>query len=235
LTESGPETDRRSSRFHRALTPSQHGRGLLDAVRGRRDKLIMLDFDGVIADSLDDQTRAFVSTLSAHGIHELATQAVFLDLTEGNWFDAAAAAGLPPQVLLDVEEAFVAAPCPELFPGMPEVIERLAEAYPVVVITSSRTAAVEAILDAHAVRGVAQVLGGDVETSKVKKIRSVRRRHGDGVPAWYVCDTVGDVVEARTAGATPVGVTWGWHGEERLLRADPERLVHRPADLLELF
>jgi phosphoglycolate phosphatase len=69
----------------------------------------------------------------------------------------------------------------------------------------------------------------------VKKIGSVRQRHGHRVPAWYVCDTVGDVVEARAAGVTTVGVAWGWHGEERLLRARPDVMARRPGDLLELF
>jgi len=204
-------------------------------VRGRHDKLIMFDFDGVIADSLRDQSRAFVSTLHAHGLDALATPSTFLDFTEHNWFAAVAAAGLPREVVREVEDAFTAAPSPELFPEMAQVVERLGAAHPVFVVTSSRTADVEAILDAHGVRGVTEVLGGDVEPSKTRKIRAVRRRFGEDVPAWYVCDTVGDVHEARAAGAVTVGVAWGWHGEERLLRASPDVMARRPSDLLDLF
>ena len=200
-----------------------------------QSKLIMFDFDGVIADSLDEQCRACVETLRARGFHDLATRAQFLDFTEVNWFAALVAAGVPADVREELEDAFGAAPSPELFPGMAAVIERLAGAHPVVVITSSRTSVVEGILAERGVRGVGEVLGGEQEASKTRKIRAVRRRFGDDMPAWYVCDTVGDVLEAQAAGVGTVGVAWGWHGEERLRRVNPDRMAHAPSDLLELF
>ena len=195
----------------------------------------MFDFDGVIADSLDDQSRAFVETLRARGLDDLATRARFLDFTETNWFEALAAAGVPEDVRGELEDAFGAAPSPDLFPDMAAVIERLAAAHPVFVITSSRTRVVEGILAEHGVRGVVAVLGGDNEASKTRKIRSVRRRFGHETPAWYVCDTVGDVLEARAAGVGTVGVAWGWHGEDRLARVAPDHMAHAPCDLLDLF
>jgi phosphoglycolate phosphatase len=201
----------------------------------RQDELIMFDFDGVIADSLADQSSAFVDTLHAHGLDELATASTFLELTESNWFEALATAEVPGHVVRELEDAFVAAPDPPLFPGMAEVLERLAATHRVVVITSSRTSAVEGILDAHGVSGVTRVIGGDQEPSKTRKIRSVRREYGESLAAWYVCDTVGDVREARAAGVTTVGVAWGWHGEERLLGAGPDHIARRPSDLLDLF
>jgi len=96
----------------------------------------MFDFDGVIVDSLDDQCRAFVETLQANGLEHLATQACFLDFTETNWFEALAEAGVPEGVVAEIEDAFGAAPSPELSPRMAEVIGRLGAAHPVVVITS---------------------------------------------------------------------------------------------------
>jgi len=200
-----------------------------------RDKLIMFDFDGVIADSLRDQSRAFVEVLRARGFTDLATPARFLDFTEDNWFAALAQAGVPGDVVEELEDAFGAAPSPDLFPEMADVIQRLAAAHPVVVITSSRTSVVEGILAEHGVRGVSAVLGGEQEASKTRKINAVRRRFGESLPAWYVCDTTGDVHEAREAGARTVGVAWGWHGEERLLHAAPDHIAHAPGDLLDLF
>jgi phosphoglycolate phosphatase len=194
----------------------------------------MFDFDGVIADSLDDQCRAFVETLRANGLEHLATPARFLDFTETNWFEALAEAGVPEDVVAEIEEAFGAAPSPELFPSMAEIVGHLSAAHPVIVITSSRTEVVERILDEHGVH-VAEVLGGEQEASKTRKIRSVRRRFGESLAAWYICDTVGDVLEAKAAGATTVGVAWGWHGEERLLRAEPDLIARTPRDLLDLF
>ncbi len=201
----------------------------------RSRKLVMFDFDGVIADSWCGQKAAFVGALEAHGLHDFATSATFRDLLESNWFAALAESGVPDRVVADIEQAFVEGPTPELFPGMADVIERLSRAHPVVVITSSDTADVERILGERQVRGVAEVIGGDVEPSKTLKIEAARRRYGEHLEPWYVCDTVGDVAEARAAGAAVVGACWGWHGEERLLHAEPDRMARHPSELLDLL
>jgi phosphoglycolate phosphatase len=198
-------------------------------------KLVMFDFDGVIADSWCGQKSAFVGALQAHGLHDFATSGTFRDMLESNWFEALSESGVPAHVITDIERAFDAGPTPELFPGMADVIERLSRAHPVVVITSSDTAHVERILEQHQVRGVAEVIGGDVEPSKTLKIEAARRRYGESLEPWYVCDTVGDVAEARAAGAAVVGASWGWHGEERLLHAGPDRMARHPSELLDLL
>ena len=195
----------------------------------------MFDFDGVIADSLDEQSRAFVDTLRSHGLDELATPATFLDFTESNWFEALDGAGLPDAVVAEIEDAFGAIPSPtssRRWPASSSASRRSTpwSSSPRAVPPTSRPSC-----DHHGVTGVTEVVGGDVEPSKTRKIRSARRRYGESREAWYVCDTVGDVHEARDAGAATVGVAWGWHGEERLLSAAPDLMARRPIDLLDLF
>jgi phosphoglycolate phosphatase len=195
----------------------------------------MFDFDGVIADSFAGQSGAFVQTLAGRGLDHLATPERFLDLLESNWFAALEAAGVPADLRDELEDSFGDLPSPELFPGMAAVVERLAEAHTIIVITASRTGDVRRVLEHHRVRGVAEVIGGDQEESKTSRIRAARRRFGPDRPTWYVGDTVGDILEAREAGVGTVGAGWGWHGAERLRRAGPDRLVREPRDLLELF
>ena len=195
----------------------------------------MFDFDGVIADSLSLQSRAFVDTMTEHGLHHLATPEQFVDFLEDNWFAALEAAGVPREAATQVDDSIGELPSPELFPGMAAVLERLAAAHTVVVITSSRTDQVERVLEERGVAGVTEVIGADKDESKTRRIRDARSRFGPGRPAWYVGDTVGDMVEAREAGVRTVGAAWGWHGPERLGRVHPDRLAHEPQDLLDLF
>jgi phosphoglycolate phosphatase len=195
----------------------------------------MLDCDGVIVDSLDDQCQACIATLQAQGLAEFATREQFLAFTDSNWYEALSTAGVPDEVVEALDEAFAATPRPDLFPQMAEVIECLAEDNQVVVITSSNTSVVERVLEEHGVRGVTEVVGGDQEESKTRKIASARRRYGGSLPAWYVGDTVGDILEARAAGVGTIGAAWGWHGEERLRSARPDVIARRPRDLLDLF
>ena len=195
----------------------------------------MFDFDGVIADSLSLQSRAFVDTMTEHGLHHLATPEQFVDFLEDNWFAALAAAGVPRKAATQVDDSIGELPSPELFPGMAAVLERLAAAHTIVVITSSRTDQVERVLEEHGVAGVTEVIGADQDESKTRRIKAAQRRFGPGRPAWYVGDTVGDMLEAREAGVCTVGAAWGWHGPERLGRTRPDRLAHEPQDLLDLF
>jgi transposase len=60
---------------------------------------------------------------------------------------------VPSEVVADVDQAFGDGPTPEFFPGMDVVIERLAQAYPVIVVTSSSTADVRRVLRERGVRG----------------------------------------------------------------------------------
>ena len=77
--------------------------------------------------------------------------------------------------------------------------------------------------------------GAETARSKVEKIHALRERFPDQDVYWYVGDTAGDVREAREAGATPLGVAWGWHEPEMLLEAGAERIAATPAELLTIL
>lgn len=188
----------------------------------------MFDYDGVIADSWCGQKPVFVDAMRAHGMHDHTTSAVFRDIMDSSWFEGLSEAGVPAHVLTEMEQAW-GDQTPEPFPGMPEVIERLAQAHVVLVITSAGTDDVRRVLRD---RGVTDVIGSDIEPSKTRKIQDACERCGGHLEPWYVCDTAGDVVEAKEAGAAVVGTAWGWHGEERLLGADPDWIAQDPLELL---
>jgi phosphoglycolate phosphatase len=203
------------------------------------DRVIMFDYDGVIADSLEVFSSAGAAAFRAAGYPQYATPESVVAFHEQNWFDALAAAGIPDATALEIEDAIGLA-CRtstdlQPFPGMREAIAQLANENTVIIITSSGSAIVEAFLSDHGITGITRVMGFDVDTSKVRKIGLVKAEHGDAAEYWYVGDTVGDMDEARRAGVRSVAVTWGWHSAERLAEAAPDRLVHEPADLVELF
>lgn len=201
--------------------------------------LIILDFDGVVADSLEEFSNIFSSVCHDLGYMALTSREAFLKLFDGNAVFALMRRGftikrlkqLGAQFAKQIEEANLRI---QPFKGMPEVVTSLARLHPVYVITSNNTPTILNFLRRHAIEGILDVMGADKEASKVKKIRDVMKRHPCCRP-YYIGDTTGDMREARRAGAVPVAVSWGFHSVERLKKGRPDVIVDSPESLKELF
>lgn len=202
-------------------------------------KLILFDFDGVIANSFDVFFREFTSACTEMGFDRLNSKEAFLNLFEGNLLFNVIKAGFPPWKLRELFNRFqprIAKANDSVFPfvGIREMLSRLSAEHPVYIISSNLTEAVQRFLIREGISGIQDVLGADVETSKVKKIKRVWKKHPRAM-AYYIGDTSGDVYEGKEAGAITIAVTWGWHEKERLTKARPHFLVHTPGELEELI
>ncbi|MBI2434690.1 MAG: HAD hydrolase-like protein [Candidatus Hydrogenedentes bacterium] len=202
-------------------------------------KLVLFDFDGVVADSFQVFYEEFSAVLLQLGHTRLASREAILKLFESNIITGLIKAGFPFYRLKQLAREFapraVATRAKILpFAGMPELLTTFSRRFPVYVVTSNLSEATRSFLERHAVEGVRDVLGADHESSKVKKIRQIRAKHPDH-DAYYIGDTKGDMLEAAAAGAAPVAVTWGWHSEEVLREGAPRHVVHSPAELEALF
>lgn len=199
--------------------------------------LIMFDFDGVIADSLNVMHGATVKALRDHGLGHLASDDLVPRLVESNWFEGLRRMGVPAQVAAEMDDLIagsVAAGEVEPYDGIREVIADLAERHSVVIVTSNRSDIVADFLARWDFTGIGEVLGGDKGKSKVPKLRgAVSRYPHDG--AFFIGDSIGDIDEGRAAGVATVAVTWGWHPEQLLLASSPDLVAHSPQELLELL
>jgi phosphoglycolate phosphatase len=200
----------------------------------------MFDFDGVIVDSIDIFTSAFLEACNAVGLQGFSRPEDLLTVMEDNYYAGMRARGVTDaqntEVLARLGAALVRArPWLKPFPLMPQVLDELADVRTVVIVTSSPNEVVGGWLRAHDVRGVAEVAGAETARSKVEKIHLLQERFPAQDVYWYVGDTAGDVREAREAGATPVGVAWGWHEPQLLHEAGAERIAATPAELLTIL
>jgi len=198
--------------------------------------LVLFDYDGVLVDSLDYFLDAFLEACHEHGCRQVRTRDDFLALFDINFYDGMARAGLTGKLRDAVfqgmaERLKAKAGKYSFFPGIPEALRALAEFADIFVISSNGSDVVREFLDVHNLSLYREVLGGDKDTSKVRKIHAVTRRH-PGVKAIYVGDTTGDIQEAREAGVVAVGAGWGWHGSARLAKLRPDHLLQAPADLV---
>lgn len=203
------------------------------------EKLLLFDFDGVIANSFEVFFNEFTSACFEMGFDRLNSKKAFLDLFEGNLVFNVIKAGFPPWKLKELFHRFQprissANERVSAFDGVCEVITNLSSVYPVYIISSNLTEAVQRFILREGLEGVRGVLGADVETSKVRKIKRIWKQHPK-MKAYYIGDTSGDVYEGKEAGAITIGVTWGWHEQERLIKAGPHFLVHTPKELEHLL
>jgi phosphoglycolate phosphatase len=200
----------------------------------------MFDHDGVLVDSLNVFTAAFAAACRAHGHAEIAGRAQVVELFDDNVYDSMAALGMGRDVIRAVidDTAAVLAVSPDLHPfaGVPELLAGLAARFDVVVITSNAGGVVRDFLVRERLDGfVSDVLGVEVDVSKVRKIAAVMARYPDRPRSCYVGDTRGDMLEGARAGATPLGAGWGWHGAAALREAGAAYVAATPAELLAYF
>jgi phosphoglycolate phosphatase len=197
--------------------------------------VLLFDFDGVIANSLDVYFAEFTAVCTEMGYRRLNSREAFLKLFEGNALRRLLWAGFPlwrlrrlaeyfrPRISRAMERVYP-------FPNVVRVINDLAARVPVYVITSNSHNLVSAFLERHGIASPRDILGADHAGSKVRKIRRIMRQH-PGCTAFYIGDTKGDMLEAHRAGVVPIAVTWGWHPVEKLREGAPDHIVDSPSAL----
>ena len=200
----------------------------------------MFDFDGVIVDSLDVFSTAFLDACTAAGVPGFTTTDDLLAVMEDNFYAGMRARGVDDARVAEVlrrlgERADPRAP---LAQAVPAGARRCSRTWPTRAPSSSSPPARRRSWRAGCGRtrstGVAEVAGAETARSKVEKIHALQARFPGQEVYWYVGDTAGDIREAREAGVTPLGVSWGWHEPELLMEAGAERVAFSPAELLTI-
>jgi len=200
----------------------------------------MFDYDGVIVDSLDIFATTFLEASRACGYTGIKTHEQVVSLFDGNFFETLVHLGLSAhkidEILGDAHNRKVRKYLAKVKPfhGIHESLKIISSRNVLTVITSNDSQLVWQFLEKENIACFDDIVGADKERSKMKKIQKTMERYPD-LPAFYVGDTKGDMIEGRQAGAVTVAVTWGWHGVEKLAEGTPDHMVHTPAELAKLF
>ena len=201
--------------------------------------LVMFDYDGVIVDSLEVFTSRFTQACRENGFKEVNAPKDVLSLFEGNVYETMMKRGLDESTIDKILERYEALQGEqladlELFNGIGEALQRISEKHQVYVITSNLSSATIRVLNQNGIECFKDVIGAEKEKSKIKKIYNTIVLH-PGVPAYYVGDTKGDMIEGKKAGAQTIGVTWGWHTPQKIKEGSPDYLVTTPEELADLL
>ena len=113
------------------------------------------------------------------------------------------------------------------------LVKRLTEESMLAIVSSSPSEAIGKIIERESVSGCfTDIMGSDIHTSKVVKIRMLLEKYGKyNRETIFVTDTVGDIKEAHECGVSTIAVTWGFHERERLEKMQPFAIVDTVPEL----
>lgn len=191
------------------------------------NKLVILDFDGVIADSWDfcfEIVRIWYPHL---------TEQQYRDAFNGNIRDAS---WRNPDIKMDYYSHYdprLLASKP--FASMPQIIRELARQYRLFIISSTPAPVIREYLRINDMDVFEQVLGYETHKYKDVKLKMILDETGASpLMAVMVTDTLGDILESQKVGVKAIAVMWGFQKRETLLRGNPFATVEHPNELLKI-
>ncbi len=217
---------------------------------------ILFDFDGTLVQTREASWQLFEQTNREFRLN-IDRREQFYALFERNLFQSLKAHCSDAQRFERVKAHFLdllrKQYCPDLIPGVVDVVRPLAARYSLAILSTNTMQAIRRVLEkAGVAHCFAHVFSGEVEPDKSACIRRFVADPSYGFgrrcsPAYHedgglssiqgqevalVSDTVGDIKEAVACGIRAIGVAWGMHSQQQLLQSGAEFVAIWPQELL---
>jgi phosphoglycolate phosphatase len=206
--------------------------------------LIIFDYDGVLADTLDDLILFGQEACNKLRVKHLVTKDDLNNLEIMSFASYGKACEVPEHLVDEFVKiclnffAEKKSP-PAIFKGLSNVVRYLSINHRVAIVTTNSSQNVNTFLLEHGLDGLIHaVFGVDSPGSKAQKIAMARNRlfeDGKQESVFMVGDSLSDVLAAKEASVTSIAVTWGHQSLENLLRGNPDYVVNSPHDLIEVI
>jgi len=206
--------------------------------------LIIFDYDGVLADTLDDLLRFGQEACNKFGIKHNAKRDDLSSLEDMSFASYGRACEVPENLIdefvqICLENFARRKSPPAIFHGLSQVVRRLAIKNTIVVVTTNSTQNVNTFLVGHGLDPCVQaVYGVDIPGSKSQKIARARNRYSADSrqgAVFMVGDSLSDIRAAKETSITSIAVTWGHQNLEHLLRGKPDYIVTSPLELVAVL
>jgi phosphoglycolate phosphatase len=203
--------------------------------------LVIFDYDGVIADSLDTNLKIAAQACQKIGFPAHPSQADIERMTNIAFDDLGRQIGLPENkipkftgIVFDLLAQNTISP--SIFPGIKTVIKKLRRKNYLAVITTNVKIAVNQVLKRGGLyHDIDWVMGAEQTGSKSEKIcQAMAAFKVSSNFTFMIGDAVSDIREAHKAGVNSIAVTWGYHSKEKLLQESPGHMVNAPEDIMAI-
>ena len=204
-------------------------------------KVIIFDFDGTIADTLDALVSIANSLAVEFNYAQIAPEELLIlkNLTSREIFKYS---GIPlfkiPFLLKKVKKELTNK-IPELkpIPGIQEALIELKDnGLRLGIITSNSKGNVKEFLKINNLDNLFEfIYPGIAIFGKNTVINNVlRQKQIETEEVLYVGDETRDIEASRKAHVKVISVTWGFNSEEALMKENPDYLIHHPRELVEV-
>jgi phosphoglycolate phosphatase len=206
--------------------------------------LIIFDFDGVLADTLDDLIQFGQEVCDELDVKHVVKKDDLSNLEVMSFASFGRACEVPENLVDEFVQrclkrfAEKKSP-PAIFNGMSAIVRNFSINNTIAIVTTNSAQNVNAFLVEHGLSGcIHAVYGVDSPGSKAQKISVARNRFSAGAKqesVFMVGDSLSDIRAAKETATTSIAVTWGHQSLEYLLSGDPDHVVNFPRDLIEII
>jgi len=204
-------------------------------------KVIIFDFDGTLADTIDILL-SITNRLSAEFGFKSATKEEIAQLSNLNSWQILQYSGISifkfPLLIRRLKaELHSEVPHIQLFPGIKEVLLELKKrGFQLGIITSNSRENVLGALERNGLQDTFTFIYSGSTFGKHKVINKwlrIENIHTEKVV--YVGDEIRDIDAAKKTGIKVIAVGWGFNSQEALAAKDPDFLIERPYELIEIM
>jgi len=204
-------------------------------------KVIIFDFDGTLADTIDILL-SITNRLSAEFGFKSATKEELAQLSNLNSWQILQYSGISifkfPLLIRRLKgELHSEIPHIQLFPGIKEVLLELKRrGFQLGIITSNSRENVGTSLEKNGLQGIFTFIYSGSTFGKHKVINKwLRTENINPEQVVYVGDEIRDIDAAKKTGIKVIAVGWGFNSQEALAAHNPDFLIERPQELIEIM
>lgn len=203
---------------------------------------LIFDFDGTIADTLDEGLKIYNTLAEQHSLLSVREDEVaeLRHMSIGRLFDhLGISKHRAPKILYQGTKMLKSR-----IASLP-LIQGMAEALPVLrskakhfgILTSNSVDNVSLFLETHRLQEVFTFVSSTSKlTGKARHLKSIQKSYGIRPKEMiYIGDEIRDIRAAKKAGVTVAAVGWGFNSSESLQAEEPDYLLQRPDELAELL
>lgn len=202
--------------------------------------LILFDYDGVLADTLDDLIKFAQIACDQLGVKHLVTKDDLNNLEVMSFSTFGRDCEVPEHLndeFVKISLALFAKKetPPQIFAGISNVIKYFSVNHKMGIVTTNSSQNVHAFLAQHGLTEfIHAVYGVDTSGTKAQKILMAQNHFLEN-KVFMIGDSLSDIRSAKEASVTSIAVTWGHQSLEILQRGKPDYVVSKLQDLIDVI